>query len=88
MNTTDKIIKEFREKFGYIGNKGVQCDEITIKNLEYFISKALKQAEEDTLKEVLSLIKDLDKQAEKGDLVGLQDLEEVLFSWLSNLKEK
>lgn len=41
--------EEFNDKFGYCFHKGVQCDEITKANMEYFIqsllSKALTEAE-------------------------------------------
>lgn len=38
--------KEFRKEFGFIGHKGIQCDEITVANLEAFISSQIQQAEE------------------------------------------
>lgn len=46
------IIAEFREKFGFIAHKGVQCDEITVQNIALFIEKACESIRAEALKEV------------------------------------
>ncbi len=31
--------KEFKDKFSFVANKGVQCDEITLQNIVVYISQ-------------------------------------------------
>ena len=44
---TEEKIKKFREYFDFIAVKGVQCDEITLHNIESFLSLAISEAREE-----------------------------------------
>lgn len=49
----EKYIKAFKTKFEFIGHKGVQCDEITVQNLEAFLTNALQSISEKTKQETI-----------------------------------
>lgn len=40
----DNMEERFREKFGHISNKGVQCDDTTVENILNFIQQEIAQA--------------------------------------------
>ena len=45
----EKVMREFEEKFRHIGNIGVACDHVTLKNLKSFLLQALQKQREDIL---------------------------------------
>ena len=42
MDKQKEWIKKFKDKFGFIAHKGIQCDEITLQNMVDFISEEAK----------------------------------------------
>jgi len=52
MTNIKEIIKEFRKRFSFIAYKGFQCDEITVANIEDFLSQALSSQREGIIKEI------------------------------------
>ena len=39
----EEAVREFEDTFKYIGNKGVECDHISIKNMADFMASKLKE---------------------------------------------
>ena len=92
MTNTDKIIKEFRRKFTYEKLDGTLSIKAEVKSgevveaIEDFLTKALKQAEEDTIKEIYNF--GLDKEKGYYDPRKSMAYLEHKFRELCNLKEK
>ncbi len=62
--------EEFRKEFGFIGHKGIQCDEITVANLLAFISSQIQQAEERLVERIHELRANVPPYPMEGNKAG------------------
>lgn len=79
--------KEIREKLQklskeYIGD--IMCDSL-VDQIMQIVEEEREKVRVQEIKDILKVIKDLNKRSEKGDLVGMGDLEDMLKGYLIDL---
>ena len=93
----EKRVKLFDEVFGHIGNIGVECDQLTVKDIKQFLIKSMEDVllSEDAVYKVL--IDQIDSELEDSEDYGgivprtedtYEDAVRVIASAIINLQQR